>query len=167
MSASASTRQAEDLGFEIHRRLAAPLDLVYRVWTDPAYVAAWWGVQGSTIVRCDLDVRVGGRWRIDMRSRSGTVYPNSGTYLDVRPLARLVYDDVPHPDSPAWTGDPPGTRLHTIAFEADGPDVVVIHRVDHSSRHDLDRLLAAGVRAGLEQELDRLAALIARLSARP
>ena len=147
--------------FEIRRTLRAPVELVYKVWTTPEYVSAWWGVHDSTVVRCEMDVRVGGRWRIDMRSRSGTIYPNSGSYVEVRCGEKLVYDDIPHPDSPAWGGSPPGPYVHHVTFEAVAPrHTEVVHRVQADSRADLERLVHLGMRDGLDQEMERLQAFL-------
>src|SRR5262245_34419576 len=50
--------------FGLTRVFDAQRDLVFKVWTDPRYVALWWGVDGATNPHCELDVRVGGAWRI-------------------------------------------------------------------------------------------------------
>lgn len=85
-------RRANDPpGFALTRRYDAPRNLVFQVWTDPRFVAEWWGVEGATNPECELDVRPDGRWRIVMRTASGRLYANSGTYLEVVPDRRLVY----------------------------------------------------------------------------
>src|SRR5262245_50329861 len=76
--------------FTLSRVFAAPRDVMFRIWTDPQYVRLWWGLDGTTNPICELDVRVGGRWRIDMRTADGTVYRNGGEYLEVVENERLV-----------------------------------------------------------------------------
>jgi uncharacterized protein YndB with AHSA1/START domain len=50
----------------IERTLDAPIDLVWRMWTDGAEFASWYGPAGATIPLADLDVRVGGKRRVCM-----------------------------------------------------------------------------------------------------
>ena len=142
--------------FTLTRVFAAPRDPVFRIWTDSKYVALWWGVDGATNPVCELDVRPGGRWRIDMRTAGGTVYPNGGVYLEIIENRRLVYTDVSDPQSPAWQGSPPGDRLNTVTFEDAGDATRVTLRVQFKSVADRDLFLGRGVKDGIAQSLDRL-----------
>ncbi|SEE07629.1 Uncharacterized conserved protein YndB, AHSA1/START domain [Rhizobiales bacterium GAS188] len=151
--------------FELERIYDAPRDLVYKVWTDPRYVRLWWGIDASTIGSCELDVREGGAWRIDMRTQSGVVYPNGGVFTEVIENERLVYTNIADPRSPAWVAEsPPGPLVHTVRFEdhADGKTKVsMVTRA--SSAGDLSHLLRRGFAAGLSQGLERLAGLLETL----
>lgn len=160
MHARESRSEAPEI--TITRVFHAPRDLVFRVWTDPSYVAQWWGVDGSTNPVCELDVRPGGSWRIDMRTPDGMVYPNRGVYLDVVENERIVYKDVADPSSPAWDGAPPGEIVHTITFaDHDGKTKVTLH-ARFASVSDRDRLTGFGMVRGIEQSLDRLERLLAQ-----
>lgn len=161
-----ATESAPAREFELTRMFDAPRDLVFKVWTDPRYVALWWGIEGTNVKRCEMDVRPGGAWRIDMRTPGGTIYPNSGVFVEVIENERLVFSDVPHADSPAWSGSPPGTYVHTVSFrhhESGGTEVSVVVRAD--SEADCARLLAQGMREGIAQGLDRLARLLGEIQA--
>lgn len=149
--------------FNLTRTFEAPVSLAYRLWTDPALVARWWGIAGSTIPLCELDVRVGGRWRIHMQTASGKIYPNGGEYLEVLPHERIVYTDEPDPSIAEWEGRPPGVSRHVVHFEPQGARTMVTLEVICASTADRDRLLALGMRNGLGEGLDRLAELIAVL----
>lgn len=146
------------------RTFAAPRELVFRAWTDPAHVARWWGVRGATNPVCEMDVRPGGRFRIDMRTGSGTTYPNRGVYREVVPNERIVYEDEIDPDDPVWNGDPPPAATHTITFADAGPrrTAVSIH-TRFATIADRDRYIRFGIREGIGQGLDRLEALLAEL----
>jgi uncharacterized protein YndB with AHSA1/START domain len=141
--------------FTLTRVFEAPREVVFRIWTDPKYVALWWGIEGATNPVCELDVRPGGRWRIDMRTAGGTVYQNGGVYLDVVENERLVSTDVSDPESPAWMGSPPGDRLNTVTFEDAREGTRVTLRVQFRSVADRDFFLRAGVKEGIAQGLDR------------
>lgn len=154
--------------FELVRVFDAPRDVVYRIWTDPAYVALWWGVSGATNPRCELDVRVGGAWRIDMLSPGGTLYPNHGTYLEVVENERLVYDDVAVTASPAWRDAPRGPIVHVVTFESAGPGRTRVSlRICAHTVPDRELLAAHGFETGVGQSLDRLAAAITSYRIQP
>ena len=105
---------------------------------------------------CELDVRPGGRWRIEVRTAGGTVYPNGGVYLDVIENRRLVYTDVSDPRSPAWQAAPPGDRLNTVTFEDAGDGTRVTLSVQFKSVADRDLFLSRGLEDGIARSLDRL-----------
>lgn len=79
---------------EIHlvRLYDAPLEAVWQAWVDPAKAALWWGPRGFSLTNHSKDLRPGGTWRYTMHGPDGTDYPNIATYLEVEPLAKLVYD---------------------------------------------------------------------------
>lgn len=164
MSARQTIASQAERSFAIERTFAAPVDLVFRLWTDPLCVAQWWGIRDCTIPYCALDVRVGGRWRIDMRTASGALYRNEGRYVDVVANRRLSYTDEPDRELREWAGNPPGQSLHTVLFEADGARTHVCFEVTLASAADRERLLALGVRRGWMQSFDRLEREISRLA---
>jgi uncharacterized protein YndB with AHSA1/START domain len=69
----------------------APRERVWKAWTDPEQVAQWWGPNGFTTPRCELDVRPAGMLRIDMRAPDGKVLPLTGVYREVVAPERLVF----------------------------------------------------------------------------
>ena len=78
------------------RILNAPRNLVFKAWTDPKQLAQWWGPTGFTNPLCELDLRVHGEIRIDMRAPDGTVYPMSGAYVEIVEPERLVVSPLLH-----------------------------------------------------------------------
>lgn len=145
----------------VDRIFEGPADLIYRIWTDPALVAEWWGVEHATNTRCMLDVRPGGRWRIDMQTASGRLYRNEGVYLEVIENERLVYTDIPDPEILEWAGEPPATRIHTVTFEDHGETTHVLVEIAFQTVADRDRMVAFGMPSGWQQSFDRLEALLA------
>jgi uncharacterized protein YndB with AHSA1/START domain len=143
--------------FTIRRVFDAPRELVFLVWTQPQYVSQWWGVDGCTIVRCEMDVRPGGSFTIDMRTADGTVYANRGTYEDVRVNERIEYRD--ERDAGA-APDPIPCGRHVVTFEnADAKTIVTLTSVFQSVQ-DRDLMVRFGVVGGIRQSLDRLERLL-------
>ncbi|QKD02647.1 SRPBCC family protein [Mesorhizobium loti] len=157
---SALTAATADRSFAIERIFDAPVERVFRLWTDPLLVAQWWGIRDCTIPHCVLDVRVGGRWRIDMLTAGGALYRNQGSYLEVVENSRLSYCDEPDPEIREWAGKPPGQSRHTVTFTANGQRTHVHFEVTLASVADRERLLALGMRGGWMQSFDRLEQLI-------
>lgn len=97
---------------ETTRTVEAPRELVWRVWTDPQHVAAWWGPTGFRTTTQQHDLRVGGQWRFTMHGPDGRDYENRITFLEVQAPARLVYKHGGGKDVE------PVNFTNTVTFEA-------------------------------------------------
>lgn len=151
-----------DREYVVTRVFAAPRELVWRAWTEPTQMARWFGPRGFTNPRCELDVRPGGAWRIDMRAPDGTVYPNRGLYLEVVPPERLVWTDVvDEVNAPAWGDAPPPSAVNTARFEELGGTTRLTLTVRLATPAELAAMLDQGAVAGWTETLDRLAELLA------
>ncbi len=60
--------QPADRTLVLTRLFNAPREAVFTAWTEPERAARWWGPKGFVTQSCQLDVRVGGAWRVQMRS---------------------------------------------------------------------------------------------------
>lgn len=69
------------------RTFDAPLELVWKVWTEKEHVAYWWGFGNNDVT--EYDVRTGGKWRIEGISPDGTLWVMFGTYLAVEPKSMI------------------------------------------------------------------------------
>jgi uncharacterized protein YndB with AHSA1/START domain len=68
----------------------ASAERLFEAWTDPKQFVEWFGPQGMTNTFCELDMRVGGTWRVEAEGR-GTRRAVSGKYLEIDPPRRLVF----------------------------------------------------------------------------
>ncbi len=96
----AAAKPANAREFVLTRTFKAPRALVFEAWTDPRLMAKWWGPAVFTNPVCEMDVRVGGKYRIVMRSPAGKDFPLQGVYREVVPNERIVFTDnwEEHPD---------------------------------------------------------------------
>jgi uncharacterized protein YndB with AHSA1/START domain len=72
----------------------APLDSVWKAWTDPEYVMRWWGPRGYTSPSCKIDFREGGRYIWCMRApkeQGGQDMYTTGTYNKIVPMQRIEF----------------------------------------------------------------------------
>ena len=105
----------------VRRVIEAPPERVYEAWTTPARLQAWYGLDDSwTTPAAEVDLRVGGRYRITLVPPSGPSFDETGEYLEVDPPRRLVYTC----ESTGWAG----RQTVTVDFlpHADGTEVVVV-----------------------------------------
>jgi uncharacterized protein YndB with AHSA1/START domain len=78
--------------FTLRRVLAAPRDLVFRAFIEPARMRQWWVPRGFTMLSCKLDVREGGAWRMTIRSDdTGAEQTEVGVYREIREPERLAF----------------------------------------------------------------------------
>lgn len=96
----------------VARDFDAPRALVYAAFVDPKHLPAWWGPRGYTLTTREIEVRVGGRWRFEMRSPEGRVFPNRIVYSELRSGERIAYEHGSDVD------DDPARFQVTITFEA-------------------------------------------------
>lgn len=78
----------------VERIFDAPVDLIWKMWTQAEHFKNWYGPQGFTIPVAEMDVRVGGKRLICMASPDGNMKMwFTGEYREVAPNKRLVYTD--------------------------------------------------------------------------
>jgi uncharacterized protein YndB with AHSA1/START domain len=145
----------------ITRLLDAPRDLVFRLWTEPAHMAQWWGPRGFTNPVCELDVQVGGSIRIDMQAPDGTVYPMTGTFREITPPRRLVFEAVAEDHD----GSVHLRSLTTVTFAEEGNKTRLTVHADAVGLSPQAPQMLAGMEAGWTQSLEKLAELAVRTSA--
>ncbi len=140
-----------DVELVVTRSFSAPSELVFAAWTEPHHVKRWWGRHGFLTTLCEIDLRVGGAFRIEMRGPDGTIYPVTGTYREITRPSRLVYDEVF-----GCLGRPDLSSLVTVTFtEAAAGTDVKVHTLCMSRAHR-DGLLEVGVEWGWTETFERL-----------
>jgi uncharacterized protein YndB with AHSA1/START domain len=129
--------------FEIERRLPAPIDEVFRWWTDPDRLSAWMSPVGTA--EAVVDLRVGGELRIVMRG-GDTVIEHRGRYIEVVPPTRLVF---------TWASPFTGTEPSLVTVELKPASAgETLLRLLHTA---LPEAIAESHRGGWGSMLDRLA----------
>lgn len=147
-----------DREIHIRRLFHAPADLVFEAWTAPQHVRRWYGPRGSTMIVCDIDLRVGGRWRYVLQLSGGTRHGISGEYQEITRPGRLVHTE-------GYEGLPPGHDFLVVTtFEARDGHTEVSSLLQYRSMTDRDAHIASGMEPGLRETLDRFAHHLASLA---
>ncbi len=134
----------------------APRPLVFKAWTDPRHISAWWGPHGFENTECAVDLRVGGTFRLQMRAPDGKLYPCQGTYREIVEPERIAYLGVAEDSHPCGAGLPP-RALVTIDFteQQDNKTLLTIHtRLESAAAKQA--AAQGGYIAGWSDSLERL-----------
>ncbi len=111
----AGPNNAADTRLSIVRSFDAPPSLVFALWSDPAHLKQWMGPKGFTCPEAAIDFRVGGAYRVMIKSPEHGENWFGGVYREIEPDKRLVFTF-------AWDNGPSAgfQTLVTITFEERG-----------------------------------------------
>jgi uncharacterized protein YndB with AHSA1/START domain len=139
------------------REFGAPVDLVWRCWTEQEHIAKWSAPRGYTITQGEGDLRPGGKWRCCMVAPDGTRLWLGGVYREIVPHRLLV---MTH----AWddeNGRPGHQTIVTVRFEDLGNRTrITLEQTGFDSVESRD-----GHRGGWSECLDILAEHLATMHA--
>lgn len=91
-ASNSAARLVEDEDtLRISRYFEAPRELLFRLWADPMHRVRWWGPTGMALVRCEVDFRVGGEWRVTMARADGFEHPVHGKFTEIEEPGRLCF----------------------------------------------------------------------------
>ena len=155
MAATANSAEPErisDCELLATRTINGPARLVWEAWTKADLFQRWWAPKSFPIslVACELDVRVGGGYRL-VFGHEGSTAEFFGRYLEVTPPSRLV-----------WTNDEgENGQVTTVTLtERDGQTLVIVHD-RYPSKQALDAEIASGSTGAMPEQLAQLDEFIA------
>lgn len=133
----------------VTRTINGPARLVFEAWAKPELFKQWWIPKsfGLTLVSCEMDVRVGGQYRLVLRRGDSPPMAFFGKYTEVTPHSRL-----------AWTNEEAEGEgpLTTVTFEEKaGKTLVVMHEL-YPSKEALDAAMASGEKSGMNETFNQL-----------
>jgi uncharacterized protein YndB with AHSA1/START domain len=125
-------QKPDDATLILRRVLKAPQELAYQVWTSAEHVQQWMEPEpGMTVAHAVMDVRVGGKFRIQMRNPEGEYFTAVGEFQEVTPPEKLVYTwDWEKDGSGSEFGEVEGnTTLITVEFikRAERTEMILMH----------------------------------------
>ena len=133
------------------RLFDAPRRLVFEALTRPEHVKRWWGILDDqhSVPVCEMDVRVGGKWRIVGRGPHGEGPEFYGEYLEIVPPERLVNTEIfaPFPDAPSV--------VTAVLTEENGKTRLTV-TASYPSREVRDMVLETGMEKGAALSYNRL-----------
>ena len=131
----------------------APRHMIYDAWTKPELLKRWFGPRGWSLVVCEVDLKVGGKWRFGLRSPDGKEMGMRGVYRELVPPERDVHTES--------FDDFPGESLVTgVLLEVDGKTTMTA-TILYPSQEVRDAVLKSGIEHGAAETYDRLAEMLA------
>ncbi|HYG37065.1 MAG TPA: SRPBCC domain-containing protein [Cytophagales bacterium] len=135
--------ESRELG--IVKTFKAPIDLIWKVWTNSERIAIWWGPKGFTNTIHHMDFEEGGKWKFTMHGPDGTNFPNKSIFKEIIPFKKIVLEHFnPH-------------FFSTVLFEAKGEEtqidwtllfdtaemreiIVKVHKADEGQKQNIEKL---------------------------
>lgn len=147
-----SIERKGDRELVVTRTFDAPPAMVYKAWSQPGLLRRWWmpkSASGVSLLSCDMDVRTGGKYRLEFGAGGPETMAFYGKYLDVVPDRRIV-----------WTNDEGEEgAVTTVTFEDLGGKTLLTFHELYPSAQALEEALQ-GSAAALPEQLDQLDELL-------
>jgi uncharacterized protein YndB with AHSA1/START domain len=138
------------------RTFNGPARIVFEAWTKPEVLKQWWAPKstGVSLLSCEADVRVGGRYRLEFGHGASKPVVFFGRYVEVTPHSRLV-----------WTNDESDDgALTTVTFQEKGGKTLLILHELYPSKEALDDAII-GMEDGMPESFEQLEELLVGLGA--
>jgi uncharacterized protein YndB with AHSA1/START domain len=140
----------------VTRTFNGPARMVFEAWTKPELLKRWWAPKstGMSLLSCEADVRVGGRYRFEFGHGASKPMAFFGRYIEVTPHSRLV-----------WTNDESDDgAVTTVTFEEKGGKTLLVMHELYPSKEALDGAIA-GMEGGMPETFEQLDELLVTLDA--
>jgi uncharacterized protein YndB with AHSA1/START domain len=146
-----------DRAIRLTRLFNAPRALVFEAMTRPEHVRQWWGRlgEGYSVPVCEIDFRVGGKWRFVNRHPKGEAAFH-GEYREINPPSRVVFTEI-------FEDFPDSVSVVTSELVEENGKTRLIATVEYPSLEVRDMVIASGMSRGAGISYDRLEDLVGRL----
>ena len=158
MNDSATAERTSERELTVTRTINGSARNVFEAWTDADLLKQWWAPKSFpvTLLSCETDPRVGGRYRL-VFGYEGSTLEFFGRYLEVTPPTRLVWTNDEGADEP----------VTTVTFEEEAGKTRVVVRELYPSKDALDAAIDSGSSgmSGLPEQLAQLEEFLATRNA--
>ena len=138
----------------VTRTFNSPSRIVFEAWTKPELLKRWWAPKstGLSLLSCEADVRVGGRYRFEFGHDASKSVAFFGRYVDVIERSRLVWTNEESNDG----------AVTTVTFEEkDAKTLLILHEL-YPSKEALDGAIG-GMERGMPEQFEQLDELLVTL----
>ena len=148
--------KASERELVVRRIFDAPAHVVFEAWTKPELFMRWWASPSPVpLLSCEMDVRTGGKYRLEFGHDASETWTFFGKYLEVTPPSRLV-----------WTNDDAEQgAVTTVTFEEKDGKTLLVLRDLYPSKEALDEAMASGSTSGFAAQFEHLDEVLATWSA--
>jgi uncharacterized protein YndB with AHSA1/START domain len=156
-----TSRKIQPTPLRVSRVFSAPRETVFKAWSSAEHVKRWFCPNGYSVPEATVEMRVGGRFEVCMRSPQGMEHWTKGTFTEVVAPERLTIDH--HVIDPCG-GGPLFSAITQVKFSA-APDGTLMEVVQSYTVFDVAQVepMLKGAPEGWRQTLDKLEAEVARI----
>jgi uncharacterized protein YndB with AHSA1/START domain len=146
----------------VTRVFDVPARFLFEAYSRPEHLRRWFGPRGWPLTLCEVDFRVGGRYRFAMTGPSGEQNtPFGGEYREIVPNRRIVFDNgFEEPDAPRMV------MTVTLDEAPDGRTTTLTLHTLFASAAMREEYVGVGMREGIDSAYDQLAEVVAELQAK-
>ena len=157
MKSRTTVERTSERELVVTRTFNAPARIVFEAWTRPDLLKRWWAPKstGVSLLSCEADVRVGGRYRFEFGHEGSKSMAFFGRYIEVTPHSRLVWTNEESDDG----------AVTTVTFEEKGGKTLLVMRELYPSKEALDASIA-GMEGGMPETFAQLDELLVALDAK-
>ena len=139
----------------VTRTFNAPARIVFEAWTRPELIKRWWVPKsmGIPLRSCEMDVRVGGKYRFVFGHDGSEPVAFFGSYVEVTPYSRLVWTNEESDDG----------SVTTVTFEEKGDKTLLVLHELYPSKQALDQAIE-GMEDGMPEQFEQLDELLVALA---
>ena len=151
-----TVERKSDRELVVTRTFNGPARIVFEAWTKPELFKLWWAPKstGMPILSCEMDVRVGGGYRLEFGHDASESWAFFGKYLEVTPPSRLVWTNEESADA----------AVTTVTFEDKGDKTLLVLSELYPSKEALDEAIV-GMDEGMPEQFEQLDELLITLGA--
>ncbi|MFO0991887.1 MAG: SRPBCC family protein [Hyphomicrobiales bacterium] len=152
-----TVERKSDRELVVTRTFDAPAHIVFEAWTKPELFMRWWAPKsmGVPMLSCAMDVRTGGKYRVEFGQDAANSAAFFGKYIEVIPNSRIVWTNEEGDDAPITT---------VTLEEKGGKTLLVLHEL-YPSKQALDDAIE-GMEGGIPEQFAQLDELLLTLEAR-
>lgn len=147
----------------VQRAFDAPVNLVWRAWTESEWLEKWWAPKPFRAITQSMDFKKGGKWRYYMEGPDGTRHYCMVGYEEIIPDSFFSGMDAFCEENGAILKDFP-TMFWECSFKADGNLTQVVVEISFDSVEDLEKIIEMGFREGFAMAHGNLDELLAAAS---
>lgn len=144
--------KTESRELRMAKTFEAPIDLMWKVWTDPEHIVNWWGPDGFSTTIHKIDFQEGGEWKLTLHGSDGTNYPNRSIFIEIITRKKIVFEHFnPH-------------FITTVIFESTGAETQVDWTLLFDSAEMCETIIKAHkAEEGQKQNIEKLEKYISKL----
>jgi uncharacterized protein YndB with AHSA1/START domain len=149
-----------DREIRMTRLFDAPRNVVFEAMSKPEHITQWWGRlgEGYSVPVCEVDLRVGGKWRFVNRTPKGDMVTFYGEYREIAAPERIVFTEI-------FEQYPDAVSVVTSVLTEESGKTRLTATVEYPSLEVRDIVLASGMERGAGTSYDRLDEVASRLNA--